>query len=388
MLDSSVIAKISENRNNLYELIEGIEEIKANNAHVSKVRGWRILQDKINQLSIKATFLKLYQSGGNTLLIRLRDIIIMGICASQVIQDQITIGIMMTVSYIVGRLSIPFSTFFASINDVQDAKMSYNRIEEIHNTQVDNGDIVLDNNNYEIKLNNVSFKYPGSNSQFILQNLSFDIPYGKTIALVGSSGSGKSTIIRLIANFYKPQLGEVKIGQIGLSNIKDSEWAKYVSVVLQNGKIFSGSILSNIALADDNPDVDKAIEACRIACIEDFISALPLGIHSRIGKTGLDISGGQQQRILIARAIYKNPRVLILDEATSSLDAITEAKIMSNIFYKFNRRTLIIAAHRLSTIRHADCIYVINKGEIIESGTHDDLISKKGYYFRLINKQI
>jgi ATP-binding cassette subfamily B protein len=221
-----------------------------------------------------------------------------------------------------------------------------------------------------------------------LQNLSFDIPYGKTIALVGSSGSGKSTIIRLIANFYKPQLGEVKIGQIGLSNIKDSEWAKYVSVVLQNGKIFSGSILSNIALADDNPNVDKAIEACRIACIDDFISALPLGIHSRIGKTGLDISGGQQQRILIARAIYKNPRVLILDEATSSLDAITEAKIMSNIFYKFNRRTLIIAAHRLSTIRHADCIYVINKGEIVESGTHDDLISKKGYYFRLINKQI
>ncbi|MCM1141654.1 MAG: peptidase domain-containing ABC transporter [Muribaculum sp.] len=388
VLDSSVIAKISENRNNLYELIEGIEEIKTNNAHNTKVKGWHTLQDKINQLSIKSTFLKLYQSGGNSFLIRLRDIIIMGICASLVIQEQMTIGIMMTVSYIVGRLSLPFSAFFESINDVQDAKMSYNRIEEIHNTNLENGETVIDNEDYEIKLNNVSFKYPGSNSKYILQNLSLDIPYGKTVALVGSSGSGKSTIIRLIANFYKPQLGEVLIGNIDLSKIIDSEWTKHVSVVLQNGKIFSGSILSNIALADEKPDVNKAIEACKIACIDDFVTSLPLGIYSRIGKTGLDISGGQQQRILIARAIYRNPQILILDEATSSLDAITEAKIMNNIFSKFETRTLIIAAHRLSTIRNADSIFVINNGKIVENGTHDDLILRGGDYFNLVNKQI
>lgn len=388
VLDSSVIAKISENRNNLYELIEGIEEIKSNNAHTTKVKVWRTLQDKINQLSIKSTFLKLYQLGGNSFLIRLRDIIIMGICASLVIQEQMTIGIMMTVSYIVGRLSLPFSTFFESINDVQDAKMSYNRIEEIHNTNIENGEAIIDNEDYEITLNNVSFKYPGSNSKFILQNLSLDIPYGKTVALVGSSGSGKSTIIRLIANFYKPQLGEVLIGNIDLSKIIDSEWTKHVSVVLQNGKIFSGSILSNIALADEKPDVNKAIEACKIACIDHFVRSLPLGIYSRIGKTGLDISGGQQQRILIARAIYKNPKILILDEATSSLDAITEAKIMNNIFSKFKTRTLIIAAHRLSTIRSADYIFVINNGKIVESGSHDDLVSKRGDYLKLVNKQI
>jgi ATP-binding cassette subfamily B protein len=387
MLDSSIIAKISENRNNLYEIIDGIEEIKANNAQVNKVKNWHNLQDKINKLSIKSTFLKLYQSGGNSFLTRLRDIVIMGGCASLVIQNEMTIGVMMSISYIVGRLSTPFLTFFESINDVQDARMSYNRIEEIHTAKIISGSKKIDEVPSDINLVNVSFKYPGSGNHFVLQDLSLKIPFGSTTAFVGSSGSGKSTIVKLIANFYTPQVGSIQVGTLPLCQIKDTDWASRVSVVLQNGKIFSGTILSNIAFADECPNKDRVREACRIACIDDFVSTLPLGINSRIGKTGLDISGGQQQRILIARAVYRKPQILILDEATSSLDAVTEAKIMENIFESFKGKTLVIAAHRLSTIKNAEKICVIDNGKIKESGTHEELIAKKGKYYELVDKQ-
>jgi ATP-binding cassette subfamily B protein len=387
-LDSSIVAKISENRNNLYELIEGIEEIKSNNAHVTRVKIWRDLQDKINKLAIKSTFLKLYQAGGNTFLTRLRDIVILGICATLVIRGDMTIGIMMTISYIVGRLSVPFASLFDSINQVQDASMSFDRIVEIHDKTIETKDVLLSDTLNDIHFESVYFKYPGASSNIVLNNVDFTIPIGKTTAIVGSSGSGKSTIIKLLMQSFKPISGIIKCGETDINTVNEFNWSEKIAAVLQNGKIFSGTILSNVALSDEFPNVDRAMEAIKVACIDDFIKTLPLGIHSRIGKTGLDLSGGQQQRILLARAIYRNPEILILDEATSSLDAITEARIMRNVYEAFMGKTLVIAAHRLSTIRNADQICVIKNGHIVETGKHTELLNLKGSYYNLVNNQM
>lgn len=387
-LDSSLIAKISENRNNLYELIEGIEEIKANNAHTSRVKIWHDLQDKVNKLTVRATFLKFYQGGGNTLLIRLRDIAVMGLCACMVIDGSMTIGGMMTISYIVGRLSVPFSTIFETINEVQNANLSFSRIEEVHNAKIDDARPHGSLETADIALRGVSFKYPGAASKMVLEDVSLTIKRGETTALVGSSGSGKSTIIRLLTKFYLPKSGEITIGDKSLLSIAEAEWSDNVAIVLQNGKIFSGTILSNIALSDEKPDMERVEFAAKVACIDDFINSYPLKFNTRIGKTGLDLSGGQQQRILLARAVYRDPQILILDEATSSMDAITESRIMANIYEAFRGRTLIIAAHRLSTIRDADTIYVIENGRVAESGNHEELLANRGEYFRLVNRQI
>lgn len=387
-LDASIVSKTSENRNNLYELIEGIDEIKSNNAQHTRVRIWNELQEKINRLSIKSTFLKLYQAGGNTLLLRMRDIVITGICACMVIEGEMTIGVMMTVSYITGRLSLPFNSFFNSINSIQDASMSYKRIEEIHDMTVDERQLKKIAKWGELAMDNLSFKYPGAAEAYVLSNVDCVIPRGSITAIAGSSGSGKSTLLKLLMRFYSPQRGDIRISGTSIYDISEDDWSNNIAAVLQNGKIFSGTILSNIALSDETPDKDKAMQAARLACIDDFIGKLPLGLYSRIGRTGLELSGGQQQRILIARALYRNPEILILDEATSAVDAVTEARIMANIFGHFNGKTLIIAAHRLSTIRNADNILVLDKGKIIESGNHDTLLARNGLYAQLINRQI
>lgn len=388
-LDYSLVSKTAENRNNLYELIEGIEEIKSNNAHHSRVRIWYELQDSINRLTLKSTFYRLYQSGGNTLLVRIRDIVIMGLSACMVVNGAMSIGIMMTISYIVGRLSVPFSSLLGSINNIQDATISYSRIEEIHNTAADaiRGE-ELPFALAPIAFEEVSFKYPGANCPQVLTDVSFTIRPNHTTAIVGESGCGKSTLIKLLLRFYRPSAGRIVIGGTDTECIADTSWAANVAAVLQNGKLFSGSILANISLSDETPDRDKAMSAARAACIDGFINSLPMGLNTRIGKTGLDLSGGQTQRILIARAIYKNPEVLILDEATSSLDAVTEARIMDNIYTIFKGKTLIVAAHRLSTIRNADNIVVFDGGRITEQGTHQELLARDGVYCQLVRNQM
>ncbi|MDE6783101.1 MAG: peptidase domain-containing ABC transporter, partial [Paramuribaculum sp.] len=388
-LDYSLVSKTAENRNNLYELIEGIEEIKSNNAHHSRVRIWYDLQDSINRLTLKSTFYRLYQSGGNTLLVRIRDIVITGLSACMVVDGSMSIGIMMTISYIVGRLSVPFSSLLGSINNIQDATISYSRIEEIHNTAADAS--ACGNQPFElapISFEDVSFKYPGANCPQVLSDVSFVIRPNHTTAIVGESGCGKSTIIKLLLRFYLPGSGRIVIGDTDIACVSDTSWASNVAAVLQNGKLFSGSILANISLSDEKPDREKAMFAARAACIDEFINTLPMGLNTRIGKTGLDLSGGQTQRILIARAIYKRPEVLILDEATSSLDAVTEARIMSNIYSIFRGKTLVVAAHRLSTVRNADNIVVFDSGHITEQGTHHELLSREGVYRQLVQNQM
>lgn len=388
-IDCSLATNISENRNNIYELIDGIEEVKANNAQKQRVAVWRRIQNKINELSYKSTLLKTYQNGGNILFLRLRDIVVMGICATYVVNGEMTIGIMMTLSYIVGRLSNPFNVLTQSINIIQDARLSYERIDEIVSAKTDCSDRFLKYGSIEnIKINGLWFKYPGSSSPFVLSEINCNIPKNQITAIVGKTGCGKSTLVKLLLGLYTPTKGSVLWGKNNLLNYSEDFISDSVAVVLQNGTIFSSNIISNIAFADEKPDVARVKAAARDACIDEFINSLPMSYWTKIGKSGIELSGGQIQRLLIARAIYRDTEILILDETTSSLDAVTEAKIMKNLFRRYKNKTLIISAHRLSTIKNAHTILVLNQGELVESGTHSELMARHQHYYNLVNDQV
>ena len=239
-----------------------------------------------------------------------------------------------------------------------------------------------------IRLNNVWFRYAGSSSPYILKNMSLDIKPESTTAIVGESGEGKSTLIKILLGMYVPCKGDAIFGKVSYDSLNTKDWLRLCSVVMQEGMIYSGSILSNIALTDEKPDKEKAAEALRIACLDDFVNSLPMGLNTKIGNTGIGLSGGQKQRLLIARAVYKNPEIILMDEATSSLDAATESSIVSNLMQFCRTKTVIIAAHRLSTIMHADTILFLKDGQIAESGTHTELIQKGGHYYNLFKQQI
>lgn len=378
----------SQNRNNLYELINGISEIKVHNAQNQKVQNWENLQEKINKNSIKTTFLELAQSSGTALVNRIKDITITGICAALVIDGTMTIGAMMTINYLVGRLTQPLTNLLGSLNILQDASMSYERIDTVMSAKsVDNSGLI-DFSLTDIKISSVSFKYPGSFSPFVIKGLSCRIPNGKTTAIVGTSGSGKTTLLKLILGFYEPQIGDISVGAIHLSAISPDSWLNTFGVVMQNGYIFSNTIAQNIAIGDENPDTERLTYAVKMACLEDFIKTLPMGFNTMVGASGIELSGGQKQRLLIARVIYKNPQIIILDEATSSLDAVNERKIVQNIRQFSNNKTTIIVAHRLSTVKNADLILYMENGQINEHGTHRELVARRGGYYNLVKNQL
>jgi len=383
----------SKNRNNIYELINGIHEIKINNAQKNRVDIWEKTQKKINRLSLRSALLEFSINSGNTLISRVKDISITGLCATLVIKNQMTIGTMMTISYIVGRLTNPISSLISSLTTIQDASFSYERLDEVINQSSQEIDSKKTKVNFyghdkTLYFQNVSFKYPGSFSPLVIHNVTTKIPYNKVTAIVGSSGSGKTTLIKLMLGFYSPQNGELHIGKYRMSELDNDLWLKHCGVVMQSGYIFSGTILENIGLSDSIPDLLKAKKAATIASIDTFIEGLPMGYYTKIGVNGIDLSGGQKQRLYIARAIYKNPDFLFLDEATSSLDANNEIKIINNLKDYYKERTVIISAHRLSTIKNADKIIYMNDGMIIEEGTHDELIELKGQYYKLVKNQL
>jgi len=388
-LDYSATAAIAENRNNLYELIYGMPEIKTNNAQHIRIENWMKVQRRINSLSVKSTFLGLYMSGGHTLLDRLKDIAVTGICAMLVIEGKMTIGGMMTVSYIIGRLSGPFNTILGSISEAQSASMSYSRVEEVLSSEEQStGCKKAENHAADIRFEGVGFKYPGSGSPYVLHDLDFTIPRGKVIALVGASGCGKSTLIKLLLGMFEPSCGKIMVGDDRLADLDADSWLRGCGAVLQGATVFSGTLLSNIALCDEVPDVGRAKQAARTACLDKFIESLPMGYNTRVGVAGVDMSGGQKQRLMIARAVYKNPDLLILDEATSSLDAGNEAAIVANLEEFFRDRTVVIAAHRLSTVSRADNILFMDSGRIVEQGTHGQLVARHGGYYSLIKNQL
>lgn len=378
----------AENRNNLYELINGVAEIKVNCAQHKKVSAWKQLQSRIIDLSKRSYTVQMLMSSGSSVISRSRDLAVTGICATLIVEGQMSIGVMMTISYLTGRLAGSFGNLTPMIQSLQDTSISLERVKEIHDTEPCPQDELPSTDDLSLKLEDVSFKYPGSHTPMVLKGISMEIPQGSTVALVGASGCGKSTLIKLLLNLYVPTEGSISAGGITLESRFQEAWLAHCGLVSQSGTVFSTSILENIAISDPEPDRERVREVARIACIADFIDTLPMGYDTKLGVAGIELSGGQKQRLFIARALYRNPDILMLDEATSSLDAATEASIVGNLRRHCKGKTLVIAAHRLSTVRDADRIVCMEDGMVTESGTHGELMAHGGEYASLIARQL
>ena len=313
-------------------------------------------------------------------------------CATAVIKGEITFGVMISTQFIIGMLNGPLVQFINFIVSAQYAKISFLRINEIKQLEDEEellsvGSTTILPENKSLILDNVNFQYT-ANSPLVLHNIYLHIPENKVTAIVGGSGCGKSTLLKLLVRLYKPSYGDIKMDKMNVNAINLRQWRSMCGVVMQDGKIFSDTILNNIVLDDEHIDYEQLRKVCRIAQIEDEINAMPKGFETNIGENGRGLSGGQKQRLLIARALYRNPQYLFLDEATNALDTINEKKIVEALNNAFLQRTVIVVAHRLSTIRNADQIVVLDKGYIVEVGNHDSLMERKGHYFQMIASQM
>lgn len=382
----------SRNQSSLVQLVGGMQEIKLNNCEKQKRWEWEHIQANLFQFNVKSLSLSQYQSGGSMFINQGKNILITFLSAKAVIDGDLTLGGMMAIQFIVGQLNSPIEQLLGFVQSFQDAKISLERLNEIH--QMDDEEPVEKQYNYElpsnksINIQNLTFRYPGAGNDPVLKNIDLYIPEGKTTAIVGMSGSGKTTILKLLLRFYEPESGEIRISDTKLEQISFKTWRGHCGVVMQDGFIFSDNIANNIAVGDEFPDQKKLRNAIHIANIEEFIEGLPLGLNTRIGSGGNGISQGQKQRLLIARAVYKNPEYLFFDEATNALDAKNERVIMDNLQEFFKRRTVVVVAHRLSTVSNADNIIVLDKGRIIEQGTHYELAGLKGEYYDLVKNQL
>lgn len=390
-IDYKRFSQTSQEQSKVIEIINGMQEIKMHNAETQKRWDWEFIQIKLFKLKIKSLSLEQVQSVGGNVISQIKDIIISFLAAKLVLEGQLTLGMMLSVQYIIGQMNSPLTQFIDFIKQFQDAKISIERLSEIHNKDDEEGKNIQYISTippYDIKITNMSFRYAGS-EKYIFKNLDLVIPYRKTTAIVGASGSGKTTLLKLLMKFYEPNEGKIEIGSINLKNISNRILRENSGVVMQDGYIFNDSIANNIAIGEENINTKKLIEAVTVANIKKFIEEeTPLGYNTRIGNEGIGISGGQKQRLLIARAIYKSPNILLFDEATSSLDANNEKAIMEKLEQFLKDRTAIIIAHRLSTVKKADNIIVLDKGNVVEMGTHDYLVSLKGEYYRLVKNQL
>lgn len=386
-LDYAYFTELAANRNHAYELTNGMADLKVNNAEYSRISKWKESQDIINKVSMKSSRLNVVKNNGQSVISRIKDLSVTGIGAAMVIYGDLTIGTLMTLGYITGRLSQPFNTLGASINSLQDAMLSYQRIDDvIHDDKEFRGKQGYSEPTIELK--KVSFKYAGAGSPYVIKDFDLVVEKGKVTALVGESGCGKSTLIKLMLGFYIPQEGVLTLGGHDVRDVDNSDWLRHCGVVMQEAKIFTGTILENVSLSDNKPDIEKSFRLLDTVGLSSFVNSLPMGIHTRIGVAGIEMSGGQKQRLMIARALYKDPDMLFLDEATSSLDANNEKSIVSNISALKKGKTVVIAAHRLSTVQNADKIVYIKDGRIEEVGTHSELIALKGNYWRLVKNQL
>lgn len=382
----------SENQSNIVQLIGGMQEIKLNNCEQQKRWEWERIQAGLFKFSVKSLALGQYQQFGAFFINEGKNILITFMVAKSVIDGQLTLGGMMAIQYVVGQLNSPIEQLLGFLQQFQDAKISLERLNEIHEMQdeepVDQQFLKELPLNKSISLQNLSFTYPGAGNEPVLQNISLNIPQGKTTAIVGMSGSGKTTILKLLLRFYEAQKGEIKVGSTYIQQIGYRYWRGKCGIVMQDGFIFSDTIARNIAVGDEYPDMEKLLHAIKVANIGDFIEELPLGLNTKIGAAGNGISQGQRQRMLIARAVYKNPEYIFFDEATNALDANNEKVIMENLETFFKDRTVVVVAHRLSTVKNADNIIVLDKGVIIEQGTHQELVNSNGEYYQLVKNQL
>jgi len=388
-LDYKLFNQQSANQSTLIQLIAGISEIKLNGAERTKRWEWERVQAKLFKISVASMQLLQFQQSGSFLINEIKNIIITILAAQAVINGEMTLGMMLAVQYIIGQLNGPVNE---ATRSWQDARISLERIGEVYNQENEERggpdyQLVLPQER-TIRIQNIFFHYEGEQDDPILKDISFEMPEGKVTALVGVSGSGKTTLMKLLLKFYNPSKGTIHMGKSDLKNIHSMRWREMCGAVMQEGYIFSDTIARNIALGDENIDQQRLWNSVKLANIAEHIESLPLGFNTKIGSEGIGLSQGQKQRILIARAIYRNPEFLFFDEATSSLDANNERQIMENLEEVFKGRTVLVIAHRLSTVKNADQILVMDKGRIIERGTHASLVALKGHYFHLVKNQL
>lgn len=390
-LDYKRFSQISGEQSKVIELVNGMQTIKLHNAEKKKRWGWEFVQARLFKISMESLALEQYQSVGSGFINELKNILITVLSAKLVIDGEITLGMMLAISYIVGQLNSPVSQLIGFMKELQDAKISLERLSEIHNkpNEESNEDEKINEipNNLDVDIKDLSFRYTGSD-KFVLENLNLHIPANKITAIVGVSGSGKTTLMKLLLRFYDPSKGEIKLGQFNTKNISQRAWRDKCGVVMQEDYIFNDSIANNIAVGADYIDKEKLRYSVEVANIKEFIEDLPLTYNTKIGMEGVGLSTGQKQRLLIARAVYKNPDYLFFDEATSALDANNEKVIMEKLDTFFKNKTVVVIAHRLSTVKNAHQIVVLNHGRIVEVGNHKELVKNRGDYYNLVKNQL
>ena len=391
-LDQRRFIQLSDNQNSIIQLVSGMQEIKLNNCERQKRWEWEAIQAKIFRIRVKSLALLQYQQVGAVVINESKNVLVAFLAAKAVIDGQMTLGIMFAIQFILGQMNGPIEQLVGFFHSTQDAKISLERLSEVHDYPAEDGgkdkQIMVLPEKLAYSIDHLVFQYEGPNSPKVLDDISISIPEAKTTAIVGASGSGKTTLIKLLLGFYPPVTGEIRIGEVTIDMLDSRIYRSQCGVVMQDGYIFSDTIAKNIALGDENIDTSRLAEAARLANVIEFIRNFPLGFNTKVGAEGHGLSQGQKQRILIARAIYKNPRLLFFDEATNSLDANNEKFILENLNQFFLGRTVVVVAHRLSTVKNADQIIVLDKGKVVEKGTHDQLIKLSGAYYHLVKNQL
>lgn len=391
-LDIRRFAQAAGEQSSLIQLVTGMQEIKLNNCEKQKRWQWERIQVKLFRISVKGMALGQVQQVGSVFFNQTTNILISFIAAKSVVGGEMTLGMMMSLTYIIGQLNAPVSAFIGFVRQLQDAKISLERLNEIHGKEDEESKATSQLSTLpekkEITVNHVYFSYDGADRDYVLEDVCLTIPQQKITAIVGASGSGKTTLVKLLLGFYTPNKGEIRLGDTPIAMINPHLWRAKSGAVMQDGFIFSDTIANNIAVGAEQIDIERLRHAVTVANIRDFIDALPLGYNTKIGMEGNGISQGQKQRLQIARAVYKNPEFLFFDEATNALDANNEKEIMEHLNEFYRGKTVVVVAHRLSTVRNADKIVVLDKGRIAEEGTHRQLTEKRGMYYQLVKNQL
>ncbi|MDR1502652.1 MAG: peptidase domain-containing ABC transporter [Prevotella sp.] len=391
-LDHMRFAQLSANQGSLIQLVTGMQEIKLNNFEKQQRWKWERIQVKLFKISVKGMVLGQYQQVGSIFFSQTTSLFISFLSAKAVIDGDITLGMMMSVSYILGQLSGPVGQVIGFAQSLQDAKISLERLNEIHNKDDEEQSISEKINDLPedrtLSLENVYFNYEGADRNYVIDNLSIKIPQNKVTAIVGSSGSGKTTVIKLLLGFYLPLKGDIRVEGVPVNDINPHLWRQKTGAVMQDGFIFSDTIANNIAVGEETVDKKKLLYAVDVANIREYIESLPLKYNTKIGMEGVGLSQGQRQRLLIARAVYKDPEYLFFDEATNALDTSNERIIMDNLHEFYKGKTVVVVAHRLSTVQQADNIIVLENGKVVEEGTHRELTARKEAYYTLVKNQL